>query len=149
MPVSDRDVEHIRRAFETFDVDRLRDGLVGAYFEEFYDDHAIVEHAEAFPVPDKRHIDREGYLQYFEDTYGAYAEVHWDVEQVRAIGERVVVVARISGHPHDDPTRLEVRLALVYRLNHGRIAHVQVFLTPQRAIEAAEATAVPQPTPDG
>jgi ketosteroid isomerase-like protein len=143
MPVSDRDVEHIRRAFETFDVDRLRAGDVGAYFEEFYDDHAIVEHAEAFPVAEKRHVDRDGYLQYFEDTYGAYADVHWDVEQVRAVGERVFVVARISGHPHGDPTRLEVRLALVYRLNAGRIAHVQVFLTPQLALEAAQATSLP------
>jgi hypothetical protein len=141
MPVSESDVAHVRRAFETFDVDRLRQGQVTAYFEEFYDDHAIVEHCEAFPVPDKRHVDREGYLEYFEDTYGAYAAVHWDVEQVRAVGERVFVLARISGHPHDDPTRLEVRLALLYRLNHGRIAHVQVYLTPQRALEAAEATA--------
>src|SRR3954452_9098702 len=143
MPVSDEEIAHLRRAFETFDVDALRAGGRDAWFEEFYDDEAIVEHAEAFPVPDKRHIDRAGYAQYFEDTYGAYTDVRWHIEEMRPIGERVLVIARIGGHVHDDPTPLEIRLAVLYRLNQGRIAEVQVFLTPQRAIEAAQAATVP------
>src|SRR4051794_13881166 len=143
MAVTPDEIAHLRRAFESFDVDALRAGGLDAWFEEYYDDEATVEHAEAFPVPDKRHIDRAGYEQYFEDTYGAYAEVRWTIEEMRAIGDRVLVIARIGGHVHDDPTPLEIRLALLYRLNHGRIAEVQVFLTPARAIEAAEAAAAP------
>src|SRR3954452_2229940 len=140
------EIAHLRRAFETFDVEALRAGALNDWFEEFYDDEATVEHAEAFPVPDKRHIDRDGYAQYFEDTYGAYADVRWHIEEMRPIGDRVLVIGRIGGHVHDDPTPLEIRLALLYRLNHGRIAEVQGFTPPRRAIEAAGAPAAPPAT---
>ncbi len=51
----------------------------------------------------------------------------------------MLAVARIAGRTHDDPTRLEVRLALLYAMRGGRIAHVQVFLSPERALAAAGA----------
>jgi ketosteroid isomerase-like protein len=146
MPVTDHDVAQVRRAFETFDIQALRGGGLHAYFEAFYDDEAVVEHAEGFPVPAGRHIGRDGYEQWFEDTYGAYQEVGWSVEDVRAVGERVLAIARVGGRTFEDPTRLEVRLALVYAMRGGRIAHVQVFLTPERALEAARAA---PSVPDG
>jgi ketosteroid isomerase-like protein len=143
MPVSDEDVAQVRRAFEEFDIEALRAGGLAAYFERFYDDDAVVEHAEGFPVPAARHIGEDGYALWFEDTYGAYADVHWEVESVAAEGERVLAIARVRGHAHGDPTELEVRLALVYRMRAGRIAHVLVFLTPALAVEAARAAERP------
>jgi ketosteroid isomerase-like protein len=139
VPVSEDDVARVREAFEAFDLEALRDGGLPAYFERFYDEDAVVEHAEGFPVPDARHIGEDGYVQWFEDTYGAYADVRWEVESVAAEGERVLAIARVRGHVHGDPTELEVRLALVYRMHGGRIAHVLVFLTPELAVRAARA----------
>jgi ketosteroid isomerase-like protein len=143
VPVSAEDVAHVRRAFEEFDLADLRSGGLAAYFERFYDDDAVVEHAEGFPVPSPRHIGEDDYTSWFEDTYGPYADVRWDVESVDAVGERVLAIARVRGHAHGDPTELEVRLALVYRMHAGRIAHVLVFLTPELAVEAARAAERP------
>lgn len=137
MPVTDRDVEQVRRAFETFDIEVLRGGGLDAYFEEFYDDEAVIEHAEGFPVPAPRHIGRDGYGAWFEDTYGAYDDVAWTVEDVQPVGRRVLAIARVHGRLRGDPTQLEVRLALVYAMRGHRIAQVQVFLTPDLAVEAA------------
>jgi ketosteroid isomerase-like protein len=138
VPVSERDVAHVRRAFEAFDLQALRDGALPAYFEEFYDDEAVVEPAEGFPVSAERRVGAAGYQQWFDDAYGPYEDVRWSVDDVRAVGHCVVVLARVAGRPKGDQTELEVRLALVYRLRAGRIAHVRVFLTPDRAFEAAE-----------
>jgi ketosteroid isomerase-like protein len=142
MAAGEDDVAQVRRAFEAFDIVALRSGGLRAYFEEFYDDDAVIEHADGFPVPAPRHMGRDGYEQWFEDTYGAYREVGWTVEDVRAVGARVLALARVGGRTHEDPTRLEVRLALVYAMRGGRIAHVQVFLSPERAVAAAEASTV-------
>jgi ketosteroid isomerase-like protein len=139
MAVSDADVEHVRRAFEEFDIEALRGGGLKAYFERFYDDAAVVEHAEGFPVPAARHMGSDGYAAWFEETYGPYAAVRWEVESIGAEGERVLAIARVRGHATGDPTELEVRLAMVYRMHAGRIAHVLVFLTPDLAVQAAKA----------
>ena len=124
MPVSEQDVAHVRLAFEEFDITALRAGGLRAYVERFYDDDAVIEHAEGFPVPAARHMGHEGYVEWFEETYGAYSDVRWEPESVVAEGERVLAIALVKGRPHGHPTELEVRVAMVYRMHRGRIAHV-------------------------
>jgi ketosteroid isomerase-like protein len=139
MAVSDEDVAHVRRVYEEFDIEALRAGGLRAYVERFYDDDVVVEAAEGFPITTLRHVGHDGYIEWFEANYAPYADVRWELESVSAVGERVVAVARVRGRVPGDPTELEVRLANVYRMHAGRIAHVLVFLTPELAVEAARA----------
>ena len=139
MPVSPEDVEHVRRAFEEWDLDALRGGGLRAYVERFYDDDVVVEAAEGFPITTARHEGHDGYMAWFEANYAPYEDVRWEVESITAEGEGVVVVALVRGRLVGDPTELEVRLATVYRMHEGRIAHVLVFLTPELAFAAARA----------
>ena len=141
MPVTPEDVETVRRLFAEWDLDRLRSGGLRAYVERFYDDDVIVEAAEDFPITTARHEGHDGYMAWFEANYAPYEDVHWHVESITAEGDSVVAVACVSGHVAGDATELEVRLANVYRLRDGRVAHVLVFLTPERAFAAARSTA--------
>jgi len=140
VPVAPEDVEHVRRLFAEWDLAALRGGGLRAYVERYYDEDVVVEAAEGFPVTTLRHEGHDGYIEWFEANYAPYEDVRWHVESITAEGERVVAVARVSGRVPGDPTELEVRLANVYRLHNGRIAHVLVFLSPELALEAARAS---------
>ncbi|MEA2124991.1 MAG: hypothetical protein QOI80_1773 [Solirubrobacteraceae bacterium] len=140
MPVTDDDVAHVRRAFEAFNArfESLRGDALEGYHAEFYTPDSVVHNASAFPFA-ATYEGYEGYRRSWDDTYGPYEGVVWTVDSAEAVGERVVAVARSGGRPIGDPTWLEIKLALTYAMRGGRIARVDVFLTPEAAYEHARA----------
>jgi hypothetical protein len=46
----------------------------------------------------------------------------------------------VSGRPRGEAIVLEVQLGVAYTVRAGRIAHVRVYLSHERALEAAAAT---------
>ncbi len=139
MPVTDADVAHVRRAFEVFNerFEDLRGPALEPYHAEFFVPESVVNNADGFPTSDVYEA-FAGYRRWFDDTYGPYEDVSWDVETVTAAGERVVAVGRSGGRAKGDPTWLEIRLGCTYAMRDGRIERIDVFLTPEGALAHAE-----------
>jgi hypothetical protein len=141
VPVTDDDVAHVRAAYEDFRArhERFTQDDLTAYFHRFYADDAVIENVESFPLP-ARYEGLDGYLRWFDESYSPYEDIAWDIIAVEAIGERVVARTRVSGRPRGEEVRLEVRLGITYEMRGGRIGHVRVYLSHDRALEAASVT---------
>ena len=138
MRVTDEDVAHVRRAFAVFNeqFEALRGDGLRSYHETFFVPDSVVHNADGFPTGDTYEA-FAGYRRWFDDTYGPYEDVAWDVESVEAHGERVVAIGRSGGRAKGDPTWLEIRLGCVYAMRDGRIARIDVFLSPEAALAHA------------
>lgn len=139
MAVSDADVEHVRRAFASFNAtadEREHEAGIRAHFARWYDPDVEIVNADDWPVPGSyRGI--EGYVKWYRENYGAYEDVHYDVDFLDAVGNRVVALVTISGRPRGEDTLLEVQLGLVYGMRGGRIASVALHLGHEAAMRSA------------
>lgn len=140
MPVTDADVEHVRQAFAVFneDFDDLAGDALRPYHERFFVPDSVVHNADGFPT-DETYEGYAGYRRWFDDTYSPYEDVRWTLETVEAAGERVVAIGLSGGRAKGDPTWLEIRLGCTYAIRDGRIARIDVFLTPDAAFAHARA----------
>jgi ketosteroid isomerase-like protein len=138
VPVTDADVAHVVRAFQETNrrFEGYADGGLEAYFDEFYEPDAVIEHVDDFPMPG-RFEGATGYREWFADSYGPYEDIVWRIEAVRPEGERVLALLTISGRERGEQVELTVQLGNTYELRNGRIAHVRVYVGHERAVEAA------------
>lgn len=138
--VTEADLAHVRRAFDLFNerFEDLRGDALRAYHAELFTDDSVLHNADGFPVP-ATYEGYDGYRHWFDDTYSPYEGVQWAVETIEAAGERVVAIARSGGRAIGDPTWLEIKLAMTYAMRGGRIARIDVFLTPEAAFDHARA----------
>ena len=140
MPATEHDVERIRRMYETFTArfEAMVAGDVDAFYAEHYSEDARMESPDAFPAPaDFRGV--EGYRALVQESYGPYEDVEWVLEQIDAVGDSVVVKALIRGRAKGDPVVIEVRVAFAYEMRDGKICRSRLFLSHERALEAARA----------
>jgi ketosteroid isomerase-like protein len=145
MAVSDKDVEHVRLAFESFNAtEREREDEAGirAHHARWYDPDVEIVNADDWPVP-ASYRGTEGYVQWYQESYGSYEDVRYAVDFLGAVGDRVVALVTISGRPRGEETKLEVQLGLVYAMREGRIARVELYLGHERPMRAAQATCPP------
>ena len=133
MPVTQDDVALVRRAFEAFE---MRRETIDEYFERFWHPDAVIESADAFPVPG-RYEGLAGYRQWFDDSYGPYDDVRRELHAIEAVGRRVVLLLTVSGRRQHDDVLLEVEVGSTYEVEQGRIRRMCVYLRHERALEAA------------
>jgi len=139
MAVSDEDVQHVRRAFESFNAtsqQREDDAGVLAHFGRWYDPDVEIVNADDWPLP-ASYRGTEGYLRWYRENYGAYEDVHYEVDFLGAVENRVVALVTISGRPRGEDTKLEVQLGLVYGMRGGRISSVALHLGHDGAMSSA------------
>jgi ketosteroid isomerase-like protein len=142
VPPTEDDLARIRRLFETFSArfEEIKAGQVDAFFAEYYTEDALLESPDAFPAPmDARGV--EGYREFITEAYGPYEGVTWELEEADVVGETIVARALIRGRAVGDPLEIEVRVALVYELRDGRIFRSRLYLSHERALDAARADA--------
>jgi ketosteroid isomerase-like protein len=142
VPVSPEDVEVVRAFYASFP-ERMRDGRAGVFephYSRFYTADHVMEMPDAFPSPGS-FTGLDGYRTWFDEAYGPWEDVLWELEEIDAVGESVVTRARISGRPADDDVTFEVRVGIVYDLRDGRICRTRSYLRHDRALEAARADA--------
>jgi ketosteroid isomerase-like protein len=143
MAVSDKDVEHVRRAFESFNAtmrDREDEAGIRAHHARWYDPDVEIVNADDWPIA-ASYRGTEGYVRWYRENYGPYEDVRYAVDSLGAVGDRVVALVTITGRPRGEETELEVQLGLVYGMRGGRIARVELYLGHERALRAARATA--------
>jgi ketosteroid isomerase-like protein len=142
MAVSDEDVEHVRRAFASFNAtaqEREDDAGVLAHFGRWYDPDVEIVNADDWPLP-ASYRGTEGYVRWYRENYGTYEDVQYAVDFLGAVGDRVVALVTITGRPRGEDTELEVEIGLVYGMRDGRIASVELYLGHERPMRAAQAT---------
>lgn len=140
VPASQQDVERIRRMYETFTArfDRIVAGEVDDFYAAHYTEDAVMESPDAFPAPTHFH-GLEGYRTLVQESYGPYEGVEWTLDRIDAIGDSVVVKARISGRAKGDPVLIEVGVSFAYQMRDGLICRSRLYLSHDRAVEAARA----------
>jgi ketosteroid isomerase-like protein len=142
MAVSDEDVDHVRRAFESFNAtphDREDEAGIRAHHARWYADDVEIVNADDWPLP-ASYRGTEGYVRWYRENYGAYEDVRYAVDFLGAVGDRVVALVTISGRPRGEDTELQVEIGLVYGMRDGRIASVALYLGHERPMRAALAT---------
>ena len=82
----------------------------------------------------------DGYVRWYQESYGAYEDVRYAIDFLGAVGDRVGALVTISGRPRGEETELEVQLGLVYGMRSGRIARVELYLGHDRPMRAAQAS---------
>jgi ketosteroid isomerase-like protein len=142
MAVSDKDVDHVRRAFESFNAtahEREDEAGIRAHHARWYDPDVEIVNADDWPIAGS-YRGTEGYVRWYRESYGPYEDVRYVVDFLDAVGDRVVALVTISGRPRGEETELVVQLGLVYGMRAGRIARVELYLGHERALDAARAT---------
>jgi ketosteroid isomerase-like protein len=135
MPATDADVEVVLRAFSEFEVGRTD---IDEYYARFWHPDAVIEAVDGFPVPG-RYQGLDGYRQWFDDSYAPYEDVKRRIDSITAVGDCVVALLTITGHPKGDDTELEVQTGSAYEVDDGRIRRLLVYVGHDRALEAVRA----------
>jgi ketosteroid isomerase-like protein len=133
------DASHIRAAFADFNAryEELADPQrVREYHERWYDPDSQIINVDGWPVP-ASYEGLDGYVRWYGENYANYEDVHFEVISVEPVADRVVALAKVSGHPVGDKERLEIQIGLSYELREGRIWRVRLYLGHERALEAA------------
>jgi hypothetical protein len=107
-----------------------------AYHERWYDPESQILNVDGWPIP-ASYEGLEGYARWYGENYATYDDVRFDVESVEPVADRVVALARVSGRPKGEETRLEIQVGVTYELRGGRIWRVRLYLGHERALQAA------------
>ena len=132
-------VSHIAGAYIDFNAryEELTDpAAMRAYHERWYDPESQILNVDGWPVP-ASYEGLEGYARWYAENYATYDDVRFDVESVEPVADRVVALARVSGRPKGEETRLEIQVGVTYELRGGRIWRVRLYLGHERALQAA------------
>jgi ketosteroid isomerase-like protein len=134
--IGESEVAHVVRMLQTSDRRFESVGELEAYFAEFFQPDAVMEHVDDFPLPGT-YEGIDGYREWFSDAYEPYEDVAFRIDGVRAEGDRVLALMTITGRQRGDNVELAVQVGNTYELRDGRIARVCVYVGHERAVEAA------------
>jgi ketosteroid isomerase-like protein len=135
--MSQDNVEIVRACIETsnsaeFDLDH--------FLDEFYDPE--IEFHDVPTLPNAGvHFGREAFRRHVAGYLEAWAESSYEIEDIRSVGDRVVVRGRWGGVGRQSGAHVTGDLSLpatgaVYDFRAGRILRVQQFVTHAEALEA-------------
>jgi ketosteroid isomerase-like protein len=129
--MSQENVEIVRRASTEFDeTQRLSD----AFAPDF-----VLDTRTYRDLPGQmEYHGRGGFFQFFEQWVDAYDEWDQEIEDVIDAGDRhVVTVLRQRGRLRESQAWVELHYGIVFALDQGLIRRVQIYGTPEEALEAA------------
>jgi len=127
--MSGENVAIVQRAIEAFNADGL-DGLV-AYSTEDIVTYAIPEWLE-----DDEYHGPDGLRKVLAWQY-VFDRLVWEPLELRAVGEQVVVHARLSGETKTGGELQQEFGALCARIRDGKVGELRFFRTWQEALDAA------------
>ena len=78
-----------------------------------------------------------GVRSMFADLYGAFAELHVELSEIRDLGDQVLAVGSFRTVGRGSGVEIESPLGVVSDMKDGRATRVVTFLDPREALEAA------------
>ena len=79
----------------------------------------------------------EGVREMSRDLHEAFAELHFDVIEVRDLGERLVAECHLRGRGKASGAETETPFTFLVDFKNGKMIRVRSFLDPNEALEAA------------
>jgi ketosteroid isomerase-like protein len=125
--MSQRSVEIVRRAVQEFGRETFARGF--AWDVRTY---------RNYPWAASEYRGWSGFLEFCEDWVSPYEEWEHEIEKLLSAPEgRVVAVAHQRGRLRDTHEWVDERYGLVYTVEGGLIRRVEMYRTPEEALEAA------------
>jgi ketosteroid isomerase-like protein len=133
--MSQENVELVRRMWGRSNVEDVED--LPAFLVEFFDPD--IEWHDTPSLPGAAvYQGHEALLRHIEDYLDAWADSRFEVEQIRAVGDRVLTRGRYVGEGRQSGVTLEDNVVFgVYDLRGGRILRVRQFVDHAAALKAA------------
>jgi ketosteroid isomerase-like protein len=125
--VASDDVTQMRAIYHSFN---RRD------FEELaglLDPDVVFEEAESRGSRSRERRGREPMLEYLSSWWDAWETVHWEVDEAREEGGRVLTICTVRGRPRGTTTDVERRMAHITRFRDGRMLHTRSYVDVERA----------------
>ena len=79
----------------------------------------------------------EGLRQFERDLAQDWQAVRFELNEVREVGDRVVMLARFHGRGRASGAEVEIPIGVVGRVREGKVAEAEMFSDPEEALEAA------------
>jgi ketosteroid isomerase-like protein len=79
----------------------------------------------------------EGVRELLRDTWGAFAEFHYEFLEIRDLGDRIVATGRLRARGKESGAETESPLGSVVDFENGKAIRVRTYLDPKEAFEAA------------
>ena len=129
------DVDRVRQAYESFAAGDIQAIL------DFLDPD--VEWRMADDEPDSRTLrGHQQVLQLWAETVDTFESFRFEVEDVLAVGDRVVAVTRLYARGKGSGVEVEEAESHLFTIRDGKAVRVEEHRTREQAIEAAAAQAL-------
>ncbi len=130
--MSQQNVEIVRRLF---DATNLRDFAAAM---DLYDEAVVlVVDGGVLPTNAGTFCGRDAVGSWFGDWFRSFgADYRFDIEEARAVGERVFVVARHYGRGRASGVALDWSVAYAYSVKAGRIVRIEMYTDRADALTA-------------
>jgi ketosteroid isomerase-like protein len=130
--MSQENVEVVKRAIDAFNRRDLDS------FDEICD--ADIELSVPMVDTPDSFRGREGIELFYGRFPQTWEEYGMLTDEVRSVGERVLVLGRASGRERESGVPVEMPLAWVFELRGGRVSRARAYLDHAEALEAAGLT---------
>ena len=139
--MSRENVEVVRATWESANSDAFDlDADLDAWLDDFFDPE--IEWHDVPTLPEAGvHCGRDAFRRHLVAYMEAWTDSYYEIEDIRAVGDRVVVRGRYSGVGRQSGAQATGGLSLpatgaIYEFRAGRILRVQQFVTHAEALEA-------------
>jgi ketosteroid isomerase-like protein len=100
----------------------------GAVMAAYAEDVVLVMHGEKVGMLGRTATGKVAVGEWFGDWFRQFGrDYRFDVEETRAVGDRVLLVARHHGRGRDSGVPVEQRWAYVYTLREGKVSRVELW----------------------
>jgi len=80
---------------------------------------------------------REGIETYFREVSDTWEEVHAAADEVRDLGDRVLVLGRFAGRGRGSGVPVDAPQGIIYDLRAGKISRIRAYLDHGEALRSA------------
>jgi ketosteroid isomerase-like protein len=138
--MSDENLQIVRRGYEV-----LRSGDFEGFLDLIHPDFVTETPPDLALEPDT-YVGPEGIRRWFESFYDAVDEVRFEGDDYMAMGDKVIVEARLIVRGRDSGIEAEQRFTQVWTMRDRSAIRLETFADREQALEAARRTsAAPDP----
>ncbi len=99
-----------------------------AVMEAYAEDVTLVVHGEKVGMLGQAATGKAAVGEWFGDWFRQFARgYHFDIEESRGIGDRVLLIANHHGRGRDSGVPVEERWAYVYTVREGKVSRVELW----------------------
>ena len=133
--MSQENIEKLREIYEL--VNTRFAALKGGDLDDlvaFFDPEVVIEAVDG-PDPGTYH-GHDGVRRWFNETYGPWAAIHVEAEDIKESGQWTIAVVRTSLRGEGSGVELELTAALLHQFRDGKIVRDHIYLDHDEGLKA-------------